>query len=71
MIGVADPNGELSAQASADESETGSGVLIVGVIVLIILGAGSVYVVTQNNTKQDAPIYDAELIEENDTSNTT
>ena len=71
MIGVADPNGELSAQASADESETGSGVLIFGVIVLIILGAGCVYVVTQNNTKQDAPIYDAELIEENDTSNTT
>ena len=71
MIGVADPNGELSAQASADESETGSGVLIAGVIVLIILGAGFVYVVKQNNTKQDAPIYDAELIEEKDTSNTT
>ena len=71
MIGVADPNGELSAQASADESETGSGTLIAGVIVVIILGAGCVYVVTQNNTKQDAPIYDAELLEEKDTSNTT
>jgi len=71
MIGVADPNGELSAQASGDESETGSGALIVVVVILVILGAGCGYVVVQNNTKQEAPIYDAVLIEEKDTSNTT
>ena len=71
MIGVADPNGELSAQASGDESETGSGALIAIVVILVILGAGCGYVVVQNNTKQEAPIYDAVLIEEKDTSNTT
>ena len=71
MIGVADPNGELSAQASGDESETGSGALIAVVVILVILGAGCGYVVVQNNTKQEAPIYDAVLIEEKDTSNTT
>tara|TARA_A200000113_G_scaffold203026_1_gene197855 strand:- start:9506 stop:10474 length:969 start_codon:yes stop_codon:yes gene_type:complete len=71
MIGVADPNGELSAQASGDESETGSGALIAVVVILVILGAGCGYVVVQNNKKQEAPIYDAVLIEEKDTSNTT
>ncbi|MBM54694.1 MAG: hypothetical protein CMB36_06660 [Euryarchaeota archaeon] len=71
MIGVADPNGELSAQASGDESKTGSGALIAVVVILVILGAGCGYVVVQNNTKQEAPIYDAVLIEEKDTSNTT
>lgn len=71
MIGVADPNGELSTQASGDESETGSGALIAVVVILVILGAGCGYVVVQNNTKQEAPIYDAVLIEEKDTSNTT
>jgi hypothetical protein len=71
MIGVADPNGELTAQLSGEESETGSGVLIAVVIVLMILGAGFAYVVVQNNRKEDPPIYDAVLIEEKDTSNTT
>jgi len=71
MIGVADPNGELSTQASGDESETGSGALIAVVVILVILGAVCGYVVVQNNTKQEAPIYDAVLIEEKDTSNTT
>jgi hypothetical protein len=71
MIGVADPNGELSAQASGDESETGSGALIAVVVILVILGAVCGYVVVQNNTKQEAPIYDAVLIEEKDTSKTT
>jgi len=71
MIGVADPNGELSAQASGDESKTGSGALIAVVVILVILGAGCGYVVVQNNKKQEAPIYDAVLIEEKDTSNTT
>ena len=71
MIGVADPNGELAAQTSGDESETGSGALIAVVVILVILGAGCGYVVVQNNTKQEAPIYDAVLIEEKDTSNTT
>ena len=71
MIGVADPNGELSAQASGDESKTGYGALIAVVVILVILGAGCGYVVVQNNTKQEAPIYDAVLIEEKDTSNTT
>ena len=71
MIGVADPNGELTAQTSGDESETGSGALIAVVVILVILGAGCGYVVVQNNTKQEAPIYDAVLIEEKDTSNTT
>ena len=71
MIGVADPNGELTAQTSGDESETGSGALIAVVVILVILGAGCGYVVVQNNTKQEAPVYDAVLIEEKDTSNTT
>lgn len=71
MIGVADPDGQLWGQASLDEAESGMGmtILIVTLFVVFVLGVG--YVVMQNNAKQETPIYEAELIEENETSNTT
>ncbi|MDP6866738.1 MAG: peptidylprolyl isomerase [Candidatus Poseidoniaceae archaeon] len=69
MIGVADPEGQLSIQASAEE--TGSGTTLLFATMFVIVAAGITFVVVQNNSKQDVPIYDAELLEENDTSKTT
>ena len=71
MIGVADPEGQLSGQASLDEVESGMGTTILFVTLFVVLVLGVGYVVMQNNAKQDTPIYEAELIEENETSNTT
>ena len=47
----------------------GMTILILTLFVVFVLGGG--YVVMQNNAKQETPIYEAELIEENETSNTT
>ena len=47
----------------------GTTILFVTLFVVLVLGVG--YVVMQNNAKQDVPIYEAELIEENEASNTT
>ena len=71
MIGVADPDGELSMQTSSQEtgSSTGTTVVFVGLFVVVALGIG--YVVVKNNSKEEAAIYEAELLEENDTSKTT
>ena len=69
MIGVADPEGQLSIQASAEE--TGSGTTLLFATMFVIVAAGIAFVIVQNNSKQDVPIYDAELLEENDTSKTT
>ena len=71
MIGVADPEGQLSGMSSGEELESGMGTTIVFAGLFVVLALGIAYVVVQNNTKQDAAIYDAELIEEKDTSNTT
>jgi cyclophilin family peptidyl-prolyl cis-trans isomerase len=71
MIGVADPEGILSGMSSGDEAESGMGTTIVFAGLFVVLALGIAYVVVQNNAKQDDPIYDAELIEENETSKTT
>ena len=71
MIGVADPEGQLSGQISSQETESGMGTTIVFAGLFVIVSLGIVYVVVQKNTKQDVPVYDAELIEENETSKTT
>lgn len=71
MIGVADPNGELSMQTSSEETESSVGTTVVfaGLFVFVALGIG--YVIIKNNSEEEATIYEAELIEENDTSKTT
>ena len=71
MIGVADPEGQLSGMSSGDEAESGMGTTIVFAGLFVVLALGIAYVVVQNNAKQEDPIYDAELIEENETSKTT
>ncbi|MGB2175916.1 MAG: peptidylprolyl isomerase [Candidatus Poseidoniaceae archaeon] len=71
MIGVADPEGQLSGMSSGEEPESGIGPTIVFAGLFLVLALGIGYVVIQNNKMQDVSVYDAELIEENDTSNTT
>lgn len=71
MIGVADPNGELSGQASEGESDGGTGAVVMFAILFLLVASGIVYAVIQTRTKAYDGIYDAELIEQNDTSNTT
>lgn len=71
MIGVADPEGQLSGMSSGEEPESGIGSTIVFAGLFLVLALCIGYVVIQNNKKQDVSVYDAELIEEKDTSNTT
>ena len=71
MIGIADPEGQLSGEISSGEADSGNGTTILFVVLFVVVAAGIAYVVVQNNVKQDAPVYDAELIDENETSNTT
>lgn len=71
MVGIADPEGQLSGEISSGEADSGNGTTILFVVLFVVVAAGIAYVVVQNNVKQDAPVYDAELIDENETSNTT
>ena len=71
MIGVADPDGDLSGQSSVEGTESGMGPTIVFAGMFLAFALGIAYVVMQSNKKQDVSVYDAELIEENETSNTT
>ena len=70
MIGVADPDGELSVKASTVESESGPGTVIVAIL-LVAVAAGIAYFVYQNNSEEEVKIYEAELLDENDASSTT
>ena len=58
-------------QTSSDETESNVGTTVVfaGLCVLVSLGIG--YVIIKNNAEEGATIYEAELIEEKDTSKTT
>ena len=74
MIGVADPDGKLSGQG-VDGSEDGgvSTVLLVLILVGIAVGIGGVmmFVSSQKVESVDVKVYDAELLDENETSSTT
>lgn len=70
MIGVADPDGTLSGQASTEES--GSNTSLVFIIFLgFVIAAGIAFYFYQNNSQEDMKIYEAELLDENDASSTT
>jgi len=71
MIGVADPEGQLSMQTSSEETDSGAGTTIVFAGMFVVLALGIAYIVVKSNAREDSKIYDAELIEENDTSKTT
>jgi len=70
MIGVADPDGVLSQQASTEKSET-SNPLVPIATVLLAIGAGTIFWIKRNQTKNEVDIYEAVLLDENDTSKTT
>ncbi|MED5291457.1 MAG: peptidylprolyl isomerase, partial [Candidatus Thermoplasmatota archaeon] len=70
MIGVADPDGELSGKGSVEESESGAGTTIFALL-LMTVAAGIAYFVHQNNSQEEEKIYEAELLDENDASSTT
>ena len=71
MIGVADPFGELSMQTSSEDAESSTGTTVAFAALFLLVSFGIGYVVVKNKPKGEAPIYEAELLEENDTSNTT
>ena len=74
MIGVADPDGKLSGQG-VDGGEDGgvSTGLLVLILVGIAVGIGGVmmFVSSQKVESVDVKVYDAELLDENETSSTT
>ena len=70
MIGVVDPDGELSGKASVEESGSGAGTAIVALL-LVTIGAGVAYFVYQNKSQEEVKFYEAELLDENDASSTT
>jgi hypothetical protein len=74
MIGVADPDGVLTGQAVDGDEEGGisNGLLLLVLLgVAVGIGAAMVYVVSQKEESPDLKVYDAELLDENDTSSTT
>ncbi|MGB2425689.1 MAG: peptidylprolyl isomerase, partial [Candidatus Poseidoniaceae archaeon] len=58
MIGVADPEGQLSGMSSGEEPESGIGSTIVFAGLFLVLALCIGYVVIQNNKKQDVSVYD-------------
>jgi len=70
MIGVADPDGELSGKGSVEESGSGAGTVIIAIL-LVAVAAGIAYFVYQNNSQEEVKIYEAELLDENEASSTT
>ena len=71
MIGVADPDGELSGKGSVEESGSGAGTAIVALLFVVGIAAGVAFFVYQNNSQEEVNIYEAELLDENDASSTT
>ena len=74
MIGVADPNGKLSGQGVDGEEDGGisSGLLILILLgVAVGIGGATMYVMSQKEESPDLKVYDAELLDENETSSTT
>ena len=74
MIGVADPNGKLSGQGVDGDEDGGisSGLLILILLgVAVGIGGATMYVMSQKEESPDLKVYDAELLDENETSSTT
>ena len=74
MIGVADPNGELSGQGVAGGEEGGvpSGILVLILLGLAVaIGGGTMFALSQKGDSTELTVYDAELLDENETSSTT
>ncbi len=74
MIGVADPNGKLSGQGVDGDEDGGisSGLLILILLgVAVGIGGATMYVMSQKEGSPDLKVYDAELLDENETSSTT
>ena len=74
MIGVADPDGKLSGQGvdGVDDGGVSTGLLVL-ILVGIAVGIGGVmmFVSSQKVESVDVKVYDAELLDENETSSTT
>ena len=74
MIGVADPDGKLSSQGAAGEED---GSVSTGLLILILVGIAvaigvvMMFVSSQKVESVDVKVYDAELLDENETSSTT
>ena len=74
MIGVADPDGKLSGQGAAGEED---GSVSIGLLILILVGIAvaigvvMMFVSSQKVESVDVKVYDAELLDENETSSTT
>ena len=74
MIGVADPDGKLSGQGAAGEED---GSVSTGLLILILVGIAvaigvvMMFVSSQKVESVDVKVYDAELLDENETSSTT
>ena len=71
MIGVADPEGQLSGQLSVEESDSNAGTTFVFIVLFVVVAVGLIVLAKRSGSTQEPPIYEAELIEENDMSNTT
>ena len=74
MIGVADPNGELSGQGVAgdEDGEVSSGILILILLGLAVaIGGGTMFALSQKGDSTELTVYDAELLDENEASSTT
>ena len=74
MIGVADPNGELSGQGVAGDEDGGvsSGLLVLILLGLAVaIGGGTMLALNQKGDSTELTVYDAELLDENETSSTT
>lgn len=74
MIGVADPDGKLSGQGVDGDEDGGisSGLLVLILLgVAVGIGGAAIYVMSQKEELTSLTVYDAELLDENDTSSTT
>ncbi|MDC0285819.1 hypothetical protein OAK42_01610, partial [Candidatus Poseidoniaceae archaeon] len=68
------PNGKLSGQGVDGDEDGGisSGLLILILLgVAVGIGGATMYVMSQKEGSPDLKVYDAELLDENETSSTT
>ncbi|MBL6882398.1 MAG: peptidylprolyl isomerase [Candidatus Poseidoniaceae archaeon] len=74
MIGVADPDGKLSGQGmdGDDSGSVSNGLLILILLgIAVAIGGVTMFVLNQKGDSTELTVYDAELLDENETSSTT